>query len=296
MRRDTWMGLGIAGVACLLMGTGPAIATPDERPSMGPVEPLNGAPRILLAQSGSGDTESSEDSAQPAVGSPPATQAPMTGTGMEAQQAPASGTAPAAGTNTAVPNTGVAPGTGGAGSANTGANPGAGAAGNANPGATPSTGGAGNAGTDADANPFDGSPSADPDPEARGSNVNAGGNGNPATGANPGTGGTGTGATGAPAAAPAPAAQEGIAVVDAIYTGVVTKVSSKEVVIVDAGTRLPLEIGTGTRILRDGQAIRVNQLKEGEKVRAVVNIVGKSHTREIAVLSKDAARRAAGLR
>ncbi|RYZ39542.1 MAG: hypothetical protein EOO72_09060 [Myxococcaceae bacterium] len=126
--------------------------------------------------------------------------------------------------------------------------------------------------------------------------MNAGGNGNQAAGANPGTGGTGTGATGAPAAAPAPAAQEGIAVVDAIYTGVVTKVSSKEVVIVDAGTRLPLEIGTGTRILRDGQAIRVNQLKEGEKVRAVVNIVGKSHTREIAVLSKDAARRAAGLR
>ncbi|RKH62100.1 hypothetical protein D7V93_10625 [Corallococcus llansteffanensis] len=84
--------------------------------------------------------------------------------------------------------------------------------------------------------------------------------------------------------------------VDAIYTGMVYSVSSKEVVISDKGTHLPLEIGAGTRVLRDGKAISVTQLKEGEKVRAVVNLVGKSHTREIAVLTGAKARRAAGLR
>ncbi|RKH44469.1 hypothetical protein D7X12_10475 [Corallococcus sicarius] len=84
--------------------------------------------------------------------------------------------------------------------------------------------------------------------------------------------------------------------VDAIYTGTVYSVSSKEVVIIDKGTRLPLEIGTGTRVLRDGESIRATQLKEGEQVRAVVNLVGKSHTREIAVLTGDAARRAARLK
>ncbi|TSC27330.1 hypothetical protein [Corallococcus sp. Z5C101001] len=120
---------------------------------------------------------------------------------------------------------------------------------------------------------------------------------NPGTNANAntGTGGTGSSGTAPPAQAPAPAASGGIAVVDAIYRGVVRSVSSKEVVIVDAGARVPLEIGTQTRILRNGEAIRVTELKEGEKVRAVVNLVGRSHTREISVLSGDEARRAAGV-
>ncbi|WP_147469188.1 hypothetical protein [Corallococcus sp. AB045] len=79
--------------------------------------------------------------------------------------------------------------------------------------------------------------------------------------------------------------------VDAIYRGKVRSVSDKEVVIDNEGTRLPLEISTQTRIVRDGEDIRVTELKEGERVRATVNLVGRSHTREIAVLTGAEARR-----
>ncbi|RKG69094.1 hypothetical protein D7V88_40325 [Corallococcus terminator] len=252
-------------------------------------------PEVLLAESEGGYTLSFQDPEQPNTSAPPSTRAPTVnpGTGGSgAQQAPTP-EAPQGGSPTGSnPNTGATGNPyGGAGNTGTGANPNVGAQGAPAQGAP---------GTVPDPNADDGSPSADPNPESRGqdSNVNPGGTGNPGTDANAGTGGTGNGGTRAPAAtpAPSPSAQQGIAVVDAIYTGVVKSVSSKEVVIVDDGTRLPLEIGTGTRILREGQAIGVNQLKEGEKVRAVVNIVGKSHTREIAVLSKAEARRAAGMR
>ncbi|RYZ42584.1 MAG: hypothetical protein EOO71_07325 [Myxococcaceae bacterium] len=253
------------------------------------------------AEAQGGYTLSFVDSEQPTQDSPASTQTqPGTG-GSGTQQAPATGTAPGT-TNTADPN--VHPGmsppeqgpdTGGSGNSGASANPNAPGIGTI---VTPNTGTSGNTGTVVTPNGANGSPSADPNPEARGadSQLNPGGNGNPGANANPGTGGTGNTGSGGPAVAPAPSAQQGIAVVDAIYTGVVTSVSTKEVVIVDAGTRLPLEVGTGTRILREGQAIKVNQLKEGEKVRAVVNIVGKSHTREIAVLSKAEARRAASMR
>ncbi|RKH15640.1 hypothetical protein D7X74_17985 [Corallococcus sp. CA047B] len=263
------MGLGIAGVACLLMCAGTAVTSPTGGASG---DRVTERPRVLLAQAPTGSTVPSQDSAQPNAGLPSSAQEPATG-GSGAQQAPATGTAPGS-TDTAAPN-------------NTAANP----------GMSPTEQNTGGSGTPEEPNALEGGPSADPNPEARsqGSSQNQGNTSNRGTDANTGTGGTGNSGSGAPAVPPAPAAQQGIAVVDAIYRGVVTSVSSKEVVIVDAGTRLPLEIGTGTRILRDGKAIRVNQLKEGEKVRAVVNIVGKSHTREIAVLSKAEARRAAGL-
>ncbi|MGE6763815.1 hypothetical protein ACQKGO_37745 [Corallococcus interemptor] len=131
------------------------------------------------------------------------------------------------------------------------------------------------------------SPSADPNPEGRTTPPN------PGPDANAGTGGTGGTGTGAPAAAkpPASGASPGVAVVDAIYRGTVESVSPKEVVIDNEGLRLPLEIGTQTRIVREGEDISATELKEGERVRATVNIVGPSHTREIAVLTGAEARR-----
>ncbi|RKG63646.1 hypothetical protein D7V80_29890 [Corallococcus sp. CA054B] len=132
------------------------------------------------------------------------------------------------------------------------------------------------------------SPSAEPNPEGQTTPPNPG----PETNTG-GTGGTGNTGTGAPATAkpPAPGAQQGVAVVDAIYRGKVRSVSDKEVVIDNEGTRLPLEISTQTRIVRDGEDIGVTELKEGERVRATVNLVGRSHTREIAVLTGAEARR-----
>ncbi|RKH42750.1 hypothetical protein D7Y23_30665 [Corallococcus sp. AB050B] len=159
------------------------------------------------------------------------------------------------------------------------------------PAQPPGTGGSGanTQGTEGNAPTSDpNSPSADPNPEGRTTPPN------PGPDANAGTGGTGTGA---PAAAkpPAPGASQGaspgVAVVDAIYRGTVESVSPKEVVIDNEGLRLPLEIGTQTRIVREGEDISATELKEGERVRATVNIVGPSHTREIAVLTGAEARR-----
>lgn len=256
MRRETWLGLGIAGVACLLMCAG--------TPGSGSL-PATEEAGALLGQSGMTDRPPPDEDAPPTTAPPTGTQAPATtaqgagGSGTtEQQQAPA-GTAPDAGT----PN----------GSSGASVNPNA----VGYPAATPKTGAVANPG--AAASPQAGNATAP----------------NPGTHANMGTGGTGSTGTAAPPQAPAPAASGGIAVVDAIYRGVVRSVSAKEVVIVDAGARVPLEIGAQTRILRNGEAIRVTELKEGEKVRAVVNLVGRSHTREISVLSGDEARRAAGV-
>lgn len=220
MRRDTWLGLGIAGLACLLMCAG-------------------------TQSGGMEDDATSEDT--PAPASPPPQQtAPQQQPSQ--QQPPGTG---GSGTNTQAP----------AGTA---------------PGAAQGTGGSAPA---SDAN----SPSA----EGRTTPPNPGPN------ANPGTGGTGSSGTGAPASArpPASGASPGVAVVDAIYRGTVESVSPKEVVIDNEGSRLPLEIGAQTRIIRDGEAIRATELKEGERVRATVNLVGRSHTREIAVLTGAEARR-----
>ncbi|WP_147439546.1 hypothetical protein [Corallococcus sp. CA049B] len=231
MRRDTWLGLGIAGLACLLMCAG--------------------------AQSGG-----MENDAASGQGNAPATtpQAPAT-----APQAPAA--APQAPVSTPQPQ----PGTGGSG-ANTQA-----PAGTA-PGTAPAQGTGGDAG---------GTPVSEPNPEGQTTPPNPGPETNTGTG---GTGNTGTGAS-STAKPPASGAQQGVAVVDAIYRGKVRSVSDKEVVIDNEGLRLPLEISTQTRVVRDGEDIGVTELKEGERVRATVNLVGRSHTREIAVLTGAEARR-----
>ena len=107
-----------------------------------------------------------------------------------------------------------------------------------------------------------------------------------------GTGGSGTGGaqgTGVvsdvpPAGSGVPSPQ-GTAVVNAVYTGVVSSVSAKQVVIhMEAGSPLVLGVDEGTRVLRDGQNIGVRQLEKGEQVRAVVDLVGQDQTLEIAVL------------
>ncbi|RKH73561.1 hypothetical protein D7W81_03720 [Corallococcus aberystwythensis] len=207
--------------------------------------------------------------------------------GMEDDAAPEETTAPAT-SQPAAPQQAPAtasqqqPGTGGSGTG-TQAPPGTA------PGSAPQQGtSAPNGNAQEDPN----SPSADPNPE--GSTTPP----NPGTEPNAGTGGTGNTGTGAPAtAAPsAPGASQGVAVVDAIYRGTVRSVSSNEVVIDNEGSRLPLEIGTKTRIVRDGEDIGVTELQEGERVRATVNIVGRSHTREIAVLTGAEAKRDAAQR
>ncbi|NOK12717.1 hypothetical protein [Corallococcus exercitus] len=244
MRRDIWLGLGIAGVASLLMCAG---APPG----------------------GMEDDAVSEEGTPPSAYQPLPTQAP---------------TAPAA-ASPQQPGTQQQPGIGGSG---TGTQAPAGTAPSTAPQqgtrAAPQTGGSG----DAQASEPN-SPNAEPNPRAEGRTTPP----NPGTAPNAGTGGTGNSGTGAPAAAkpPASSASPGVAVVDAIYRGKVRSVSSKEVVIDNEGSRLPLEIGTQTRIVRDGEDIGVTQLKEGERVRATVNLVGRSHTREIAVLTGAEARR-----
>jgi hypothetical protein len=259
MRRDLWLGLGIAGVAGLLMcaGTGRAAEARDDA----------AGPEPLLAQSGGEATATSEAS--------PSAQVPLP-----------QGTGGSGGAQAPTPATeqGTPQGTGGAGAANTGMS-------------TPQD----------DSNPF--SPSAEPNPAPSTStpNPNAAGTGgtgnaqyqNPGVDPNApppnpntaGTGGTGNTGTASPEQAPAPASPGGIAVVDAIYRGTVRSVSSKEVVIEDAGSRVPLEIGKSTRIVRDGESIRATQLEQGETVRAVVNLVGRSHTREITVMTPAEARK-----
>ncbi|MBN9681295.1 MULTISPECIES: hypothetical protein [unclassified Corallococcus] len=215
MRRDTWMGLGIAGLAFLLMCAGtPSGGMEDDAASEETVPPA-GSRVITPRQPGTGGS----------------------GTNTQAPAVTAPGTAPAQGTD--IPS---------------------------------------------DPN----SPSAEPNPEGQTTPPNPG----PET--NTGTGGTGNTGTGAPAAAKPPASgaqQQGVAVVDAIYRGKVRSVSDKEVVIDNDGSSLPLEISTQTRIVRDGEDIGVTELKEGERVRATVNLVGRSHTREIAVLTGAEARR-----
>ncbi|MFP2904331.1 hypothetical protein ACLESD_04515 [Pyxidicoccus sp. 3LFB2] len=111
-----------------------------------------------------------------------------------------------------------------------------------------------------------------------------------------GTGGAGTGGTGvtgapspiisnAPTAGSTVPAPRGTAVVNAVYTGVIRSVSERQVVIaMDDGGPLVLEMNPATHVYREGRSIGVKQLKEGEQVRAVVDLVGQDKTLEIAVL------------
>ncbi|WP_164012036.1 hypothetical protein [Pyxidicoccus trucidator] len=113
-------------------------------------------------------------------------------------------------------------------------------------------------------------------------------------GAAQGTGGSGTaGGTGtqAPIVSDVPPtgsgmrAPTGTAVVNAVYTGVVRSVSEQQVVIeMEDGAELRLSLYPKTQVLREGRSIGVKQLKKGEQVRAVVDLVGQDKTLEIAVL------------
>ncbi len=110
------------------------------------------------------------------------------------------------------------------------------------------------------------------------------------TGASGDTGTGGSGATGTRRDVPPPGSEvpspQGTAVVNAVYTGVVSAVSGQRVVIQrEDGSPLPLAVGAQTRVLRNGQRINVDQLEKGEQVRAVVDLVGQEQTVEIAVQS-----------
>jgi hypothetical protein len=105
-----------------------------------------------------------------------------------------------------------------------------------------------------------------------------------------GTGGSGAAGTRAASDVPPPGSEvpspRGTAVVNAVYTGVVSAVSGQRVVIQrEDGSPLSLDVGEQTRVLRDGQGIRVGELKKGEQVRAVVDLVGQEQTVELAVRS-----------
>jgi outer membrane murein-binding lipoprotein Lpp len=111
------------------------------------------------------------------------------------------------------------------------------------------------------------------------------------TQAAPGTGGSGPSGTQAPLVSDVPPAgsnvpaPRGTQVVNAVYTGAVSSVSAKQVVItMEDGAPLVLGVYPKTRVLREGRNIPVGQLEKGEQVRAVVDLVGQDKTLEIAVL------------
>jgi hypothetical protein len=80
-------------------------------------------------------------------------------------------------------------------------------------------------------------------------------------------------------------APQGTAVVNAVYLGQVRSASAQQVVIeTGSGAALTLGVGPDTRVLRDGRNIGARQLEKGERVRAVVDMVGQDQTLEIAVL------------
>lgn len=111
-------------------------------------------------------------------------------------------------------------------------------------------------------------------------------------GAAQGTGGSGTaqGASDVPPTGSGVPAPQGTAVVNAVYTGVVSAVSEQRVVIRrEDGTPLTLGTDAQTRVFRDGQRIAVRQLEKGEQVRAVVDLVDDDKTVEIAVQQPAAA-------
>ncbi|MFL5344993.1 MAG: hypothetical protein ACJ8AT_09365 [Hyalangium sp.] len=81
-------------------------------------------------------------------------------------------------------------------------------------------------------------------------------------------------------------AAQGEAVVNAIYTGRVRSVSAGRLVLVDeAGKPFTVELGDKTRVLRKGQRISAQELKEGTRVRAVVDMLsGHSQATEVTTL------------
>ncbi|WP_408888635.1 hypothetical protein ACJ2CR_28805 [Myxococcus faecalis] len=99
--------------------------------------------------------------------------------------------------------------------------------------------------------------------------------------------GTGTARDVPPAGTTLPA-PVGTAVVKATYSGVVRSVAPPEVVIgQDSGEALTLEVGPRTRVLREGRSIGVRDLDPGDRVYAVVDMVGRHETIEISVVRKE---------
>ncbi|MCP3062619.1 hypothetical protein LXT21_27925 [Myxococcus sp. K38C18041901] len=100
--------------------------------------------------------------------------------------------------------------------------------------------------------------------------------------------GTGTARDVPPAGTNVPA-PVGTAVVTATYSGVVRSVAPPDVVIgQDSGEALTLEVGPRTRVLREGRSIGVRDLDPGDRVYAVVDMVGQHETMEISVVRKEA--------
>jgi hypothetical protein len=93
--------------------------------------------------------------------------------------------------------------------------------------------------------------------------------------------------TAAPRGAPARnPADPGQAVVDAIYTGTVRSVSAGRLVLLDdAGQPFTVELGERTRFLRNGQRISAQELKQGTRVRATVDMLsGRNQATEVTTL------------
>jgi hypothetical protein len=81
-------------------------------------------------------------------------------------------------------------------------------------------------------------------------------------------------------------ANEGTAVVNAIYTGTVRSVSGGRLELLDeAGQPFTMELGNKTRVLRDGKTISAGQLKQGTRVRVTVDMVSpRNQVMEIVTL------------
>ena len=75
--------------------------------------------------------------------------------------------------------------------------------------------------------------------------------------------------------------------VDAIYTGTVRSVSARQLVLLDeAGQPFTVELGSQTRVLRNGQRISAQDLKKGTRVRATVDMLsGHNQATEVKTLS-----------
>jgi hypothetical protein len=80
----------------------------------------------------------------------------------------------------------------------------------------------------------------------------------------------------------------GAAVVNAIYTGTVSSVSARQLVLLDEeGQSFTVALGERTRVLRDGKRITAGQLAKGTRVRATVDLLaGSSQAMEIVALPK----------
>jgi hypothetical protein len=78
----------------------------------------------------------------------------------------------------------------------------------------------------------------------------------------------------------------GDAVVNAIYTGKVRSVSNRALVLLDdSGQPFTVEVGAQTRFISKGQRISAQQLKQGTRVRAIVDMLsGRNQATEVTIL------------